>query len=134
MTRKRRWHTTRESRPVILASSSLDQSREAKAVTTLRHTTRLCKPCSTLCKKLIATNENDVSKSAASIDRQRQCCQHKSRTFRYFHEQQRPVRLDKDVFSPSKQCRHATGGDDKLNFVSHPFTNVCRNVITCRRF
>ena len=42
------------------------------AMTTLRHTTRLCKPRSVLCKKL-ANNENDVSKSAASIDRQRQC-------------------------------------------------------------
>ena len=67
------------------------------AMTTLRHTTRLCKPRSLLCKKL-PNNENDVSKSAASIDRQRQCWQHKSRTFRYIHGQQRPVRLDK-IFS-----------------------------------
>ena len=54
-------------------------------MTTLRHTTRLCKPRSLLCKKL-ANNENDVSKSAASIDRQRQCWQHKSRTSRYFRQ------------------------------------------------
>ena len=97
----------------------------AHAMTTLRHTTRLCKPRSVLCKTL-ANNENDVSKSAASIDRQRQCCRDKSRTFRYFHGQQRPVRYRQDIFSPSKQCRHATGGDDKLNFVSGQFTNVCR--------
>ena len=87
-----------------------------------------------LCKKL-ANKENDVSKSAASIDRQRQCCQHKSRTIRYFHEQQRPVRLDK-LFShrANSVAMHATDGDDKLNFVSRQFTDVCRNVglITCR--
>ena len=70
---------------------------DAHAMTTLRNTTRLCKPRPVLCKKL-SNNENDVSKSAATIDRHRQCCQHKSRTFRYIHGQQRPAQLDK-VFS-----------------------------------